>query len=188
VERVRSRIEWGLMVDMQLPDLETKLAILDKKAEAEGVQLPEDVRVFLASKAKSNIRELEGALIKLMAFASLNEVPINLQVAQQCLKHLVHNPERRVTIDSILKAVAERFGLQVSQLKQKSNTKKIVEPRQLAMYLVKELTAASLPEIGRAFGGKHHTTVLHSIQKIETCRHNDVDLNRTIHSLLDSIH
>jgi chromosomal replication initiator protein len=188
VERLRSRFEWGLMVDMQLPDLETKLAILDKKAEAEGVQLPEDVRVFLASKAKSNIRELEGALIKLMAFASLNEVPINLQVAQQCLKHLVHNPERRVTIDSILKAVAERFGLQVSQLKQKSNTKKIVEPRQLAMYLVKELTAASLPEIGRAFGGKHHTTVLHSIQKIETCRHNDVDLNRTIHSLLDSIH
>ena len=119
----------------------------------------------MAAKTKSNVRELEGALIKLIAYSSLTGTPINLQMAQQVLKHLINVQERRVTIDSIQKAVAERFQIKQSQLKEKSNTKKIVYPRQVAMYLVKELTDASLPEIGRAFGGKHHTTVIHSIQK-----------------------
>ncbi len=155
------------MADIQPPDLETKMAILDKKAEAEGVKLPDDVRSFMASKTKSNVRELEGALVKLIAYSSLTGTPINLQMAQQVLKHLVHVQDRRVTIDSIQKAVAERFQIKQSQLKEKSNTKKVVYPRQVAMYLVKELTDASLPEIGRAFGGKHHTTVIHSINKIE---------------------
>jgi chromosomal replication initiator protein len=187
LERLRSRFEWGLMADIQPPDLETKMAILDKKAEAEGIRLPDEVRSFMASKTKSNVRELEGALVKLMAYSSLTGTPINLQMAQQVLKHLVHVQDRRVTMDAIQKAVAERFSIKQSQLKEKSNTRKIVYPRQVAMYLVKELTDASLPEIGRAFGGKHHTTVIHSINKIDQMRHHDADLNRLLHSLMDSL-
>lgn len=187
LERLRSRFEWGLMADIQPPDLETKMAILDKKAEIEGIKLPDDVRTFMASKTKSNVRELEGALVKLMAYSSLTGTQINLQMASQVLKHLVHVQDRKVTIDAIQKGVAERFQIKQSQLKEKSNTKKVVYPRQVAMYLVKELTDASLPEIGRAFGGKHHTTVIHSINKIEQSRHIDPDLNRLLHSLMDSL-
>jgi chromosomal replication initiator protein len=187
VERLRSRFEWGLIADIQPPDLETKMAILDKKAEADGLQLPDDVRVFIASKTKHNVRELEGALVKLIAYSSLTGTPVNLQMAQQVLKHLAHGPERKVSIDSIQKAVAERFQIKQSQLKEKSNTKKVVYPRQVAMYLVKELTNASLPEIGRAFGGKHHTTVLHSIHKIDEMRHQEPELNRLLQSLMDSL-
>src|SRR4051794_17594833 len=187
LERLRSRFEWGLMADIQPPDLETKMAILDKKAEAEGINLPDDVRTFMASKTKSNVRELEGALVKLMAYSSLTGTPIHLQMAQQVLKHLVHVQDRKVSIDSIQKAVAERFEIKQSQLKEKSNTKKVVYPRQVAMYLVKELTDASLPEIGRAFGGKHHTPVIHSIKKIEPTRHDNPDLNRLLHILMDSL-
>ncbi|MEO8596915.1 MAG: chromosomal replication initiator protein DnaA [Candidatus Solibacter sp.] len=187
LERLRSRFEWGLLADIQPPDLETKMAILDKKAEAENVKLPDEVRSFMASKTKSNVRELEGALVKLIAYSSLTGTPINLQMSQQVLKHLVHVQDRRVTIDAIQKAVAEKFQVKQSQLKEKSNTKKIVYPRQVAMYLVKELTNASLPEIGRAFGGKHHTTVIHSINKIEKERHTEAELNRLLHSLMDSL-
>jgi chromosomal replication initiator protein len=187
LERLQSRFEWGLLADIQPPDLETKMAILDKKAEAEGVKLPDDVRSFMAAKTKSNVRELEGALIKLIAYSSLTGTPIHLQMAQQVLKHLVHVQDRKVTIDSIQKAVAERLQVKQSQLKEKSNTKKVVYPRQVAMYLVKELTDASLPEIGRAFGGKHHTTVIHSVNKIEKARHIDPELNRLLHSLMDSL-
>jgi len=186
VERLRSRFEWGLMVDVQPPDLETKMAILDKKAELDGIKLPEDVRIFLATKTKSNVRELEGALIRLIAYSSVSGGTINLTMAQQILKHLVHGPERRVTVEAVIRAVAERFSLQPSQIKLKTNEHRISYPRQVAMYLMKELTDASLPEIGRAFGGKHHTTVLHSVNKIEQLRLKDADLNRTIHSLIDS--
>jgi chromosomal replication initiator protein len=187
IDRLRSRFEWGLMADIQPPDLETKMAILDKKAGAEGVNLPEDVRTFMATKTKSNVRELEGALIKLIAYSSLTGSAINLTMAQQVLRHLVHAQDRKITIDSIQKAVADRYGIRQNQLKEKSNTKKIVLPRQVAMFLVKELTTASLPEIGRAFGGKHHTTVLHSIKKIEQLRQGDPELNRIIHALIDSL-
>ena len=187
LERLRSRFEWGLMADIQPPDLETKMAILDKKAELEGFHLPEDVRTFIATKTKSNVRELEGALVKLVAYSSLTGAPINFPMAQQVLKHLTHAQDRRVTIDAIQKAVAEKYGIKQSQLKEKSNTKAIVGPRQVAMYLVKELTTASLPEIGRAFGGKHHTTVIHSIHKIDRQRQSDPDLNRLLHSLMDSL-
>ena len=187
LDRLRSRFEWGLMADIQPPDLETKMAILDKKAETEGIKLPDDVRTFMASKTKSNVRELEGALIKLIAYSSLTGTPINLQMASQVLKHIVHVQDRKVTIDAIQKGVAEKFQIRQSQLKEKSNTKKVVYPRQVAMYLVKELTDASLPEIGRAFGGKHHTTVIHSINKIEAARHNDPELNRLLHSLMESL-
>ena len=188
VERLRSRFEWGLMVDVQPPDLETKMAILDKKAELEGVALPEEVRIYIATKTKSNVRELEGALIKLIAYSSITNSPVTLQMAQQVLKYLISGGERRISMDSILRAVAEKFNMQPQQLKQKSNARQISYPRQVAMYLMKDLTQASLPEIGRVFGGKHHTTVLHSVQKIERLRQTDTDLNRLIHSLIDSVH
>jgi chromosomal replication initiator protein len=186
VERLRSRFEWGLIVDVQAPDLETKMAILDKKAESDGIRLPQDVRIFIARSTKSNVRELEGALTRLIAVSSLTEQPISLSMAQQTLKHLGSTPDRKISMDSIIRAVAERFSMQPSQLKMKSNTQQIAYPRQIAMYLVKELTRASLPEIGRFFGGKHHTTVLHSIQKIEELRQRDAALNSLIQSIMDS--
>ena len=139
-------------------------------------------------KTKSNVRELEGALVKLIAYSSLTGTPINLQMAQQVLKHLVHVQDRRVTIDAIQKAVAEKFQVkQIASSRKRARRKKVVYPRQVAMYLVKELTNASLPEIGRAFGGKHHTTVIHSINKIEKDRHTEAELNRLLHSLMDSL-
>jgi chromosomal replication initiator protein len=187
VERLRSRFEWGLIVDVQPPDLETKMAILDKKAESEGLKLPQEVRIFIATKTKSNVRELEGALTRLMAVSSLTGQPITLAMAQHALKHLSAGPEKKVSVESIIKAVGERFNLQPAQLKMKSNTKQIAYPRQIAMYLVKDLTHASLPEIGRYFGGKHHTTVLHSVQKIEELRQKDEVLNNLIQSLTDSL-
>ena len=188
VERLRSRFEWGLIVDIQPPDLETKMAILDKKSESEGVALPEDVRVYIATKTKSNVRELEGALVKLIAYSSVTGTPITLPMAQQVLKYLIPGQERRVTMDSVIRAVAEKFQLQPNQLKQKTNAQNIAYPRQIAMYLIKELTQSSLPEIGRVFGGKHHTTVLHSVQKIDKLRQKNLDLNSLIHSVIDSIH
>ena len=188
VERLRSRFEWGLMVDVQPPDLETKMAILDKKSESDGVRLPQDVRIFIATKTKSNVRELEGALIKLIAYASVTGTPINLPMAQQVLKHLSNGQDRKITIEAIIKAVAEHFSLQPVQLKQKTNAQLIAFPRQVAMYLVKDLTQASLPEIGRSFGGKHHTTVLHSVQKIERMRTSDTVFNSEIQRISDSLH
>jgi chromosomal replication initiator protein len=188
VERLRSRFEWGLMVDIQPPDLETKMAILDKKAEAEHVELPEDVRLYIARNTKSNVRELEGALVKLVACSSVLGYKITLPMAQQALKHLAQAPDKRIHSDTIIKAVAESFNLQPSQLKQKTNARYISYPRQIAMYLIKEHLQASLPEIGRIFGGKHHTTVLHSIQKIEELRQKNADLNRLLNKLMDSIH
>lgn len=188
VERLRSRFEWGLMVDVQAPDLETKMAILDKKSEQEGIKLPEDVRIFLATKTKSNVRELEGALIKLLAYSSVTGTNINLAMAQQVLKHLTQGIDRKITMDTIIRAVAEKFSLQPTQIKQKTNAQQIAYPRQIAMYLTKELTSASLPEIGRTFGGKHHTTVLHSVKKIEALRHKDPELNRLLHTIIDGLH
>jgi chromosomal replication initiator protein len=164
------------------------MAILDKKAEMEGVALPEDVRIHIATKTKSNVRELEGALIKLIAYSSVTGSPITLGMAQQVLKYLIPGTERRITMESVLRAVAEQFQLQPGQLKQKSNAQQIAYPRQIAMYLIKELTQSSLPEIGRMFGGKHHTTVLHSVHKIDKLRQKDADLNRLIHKVSDSIH
>jgi chromosomal replication initiator protein len=186
VDRLRSRFEWGLMADIQPPDLETKMAILQKKAEIEGTRLPDDVCLFIADKTRSNVRELEGALVKLVAYSSLTETPISIAMARQVLKHLLEKQDRRITIDAIQKAVAERYGIKPAQLREKSNRKEIVVPRQVAMYLVKELTPASLPEIGRAFGGKHHTTVIHSINRIAELKPSDPDLNKLIHSVIDS--
>jgi chromosomal replication initiator protein len=185
-ERLRSRFEWGLIADIQMPDLETKIAILQKKADSERVCLPDDVAEYIARAIKSNIRELEGALIRLMAYGSLTGAEMNLSTAQQVLKNIIETQEKKVSIEQIQKRVGEHFGLRAQDLKIKSNSKVIAFPRQVAMFLVKQLTSASLPEIGKQFGGKHHTTVLHSINKIETLRQVDKDLNRTINRLLDS--
>lgn len=187
VDRLRSRFEWGLLVDVSAPDLETKMAILERKAEAEGLLLPDEVKVFLATKTRSNVRELEGAFTKLVAYSSVTRSPITLGMAQQALRQLYVGSEKRITIDLIVRTVCERYDLQPAQLKQKSNAQEIARPRQVAMYLCKELTQASLPEIGRHFGGKHHTTVLHSIRKVEELRQSDPDLNRLVHSLIDTL-
>ena len=186
-DRLRSRFEWGLIADIQPPDLETKIAILQKKAESEHVQLPADVAVYIAQNIRSNVRELEGALIRLVAYASLTGVAINLVTAQQVLKNFIDQQSRKITIEAIQKAVAEQFGLRLPEIKAKNNSRQIVFPRQIAMYLAKHLTEASLPEIGRQFGGKHHTTVLHSIDKIEKQRQADKDLNRTLNKLTETL-
>ena len=186
-DRLRSRFEWGLIADIQPPDLETKVAILQKKAEQERVTLPTDVALFIASNIRSNVRELEGALIRLVAHSSLIGAEITLPYTQQVLKNFIDSQARRVTIESIQKAVAEQFGLRLVEIKAKNNSRSIVYPRQIAMYLSKHLTEASLPEIGRQFGGKHHTTVLHSVDKIEEVRKNDKDLNRLLNKLTEQL-
>ncbi len=186
-DRLRSRFEWGLIADIQPPDLETKVAILQKKAEQEKVTLPTDVALFIASNIRSNVRELEGALIRLVAHSSLIGAEITLQYTQQVLKNFIDSQARRVTIESIQKAVAEQFGLRLVEIKAKNNSRSIVYPRQIAMYLSKHLTEASLPEIGRQFGGKHHTTVLHSVDKIEEVRKGDKDLNRLLNKLTEQL-
>ena len=186
-ERLRSRFEWGLIADIQPPDLETKIAILQKKAENERFSLPDDVAEYIARAIKSNVRELEGALTRLMAYGSLTGAAITLSTAQQVLRNIIASQEKRVTIDLIQKRVSEHFDLREQDLKIRSNTRAIAFPRQVAMYIVKQLTTASLPEIGRQFGGKHHTTVLHSINKIEELRRSDKDLNRTITRLMDAL-
>jgi chromosomal replication initiator protein len=186
-DRLRSRFEWGLIADIQPPDLETKVAILQKKAEQERVTLPTDVALFIASNIRSNVRELEGALIRLVAHSSLIGAEITLPYTQQVLKNFIDSQARKVTIESIQKAVAEQFGLRLVEIKAKNNSRSIVYPRQIAMYLAKHLTEASLPEIGRQFGGKHHTTVLHSVVKIEEVRKNDKDLNRLLNKLTEQL-
>jgi chromosomal replication initiator protein len=186
-ERLRSRFEWGLIADIQPPDLETKIAILQKKAENDRFVLPDDVAEYIARAIKSNVRELEGALTRLMAYASLTGAAVSLTTAQQVLRNIIASQEKRVTIEVIQKRVSEHFNLREQDLKVRSNTRAIAFPRQVAMYIVKQLTTASLPEIGRQFGGKHHTTVLHSINKIEEMRRSDKELNRTITRLMDAL-
>jgi len=186
-DRLRSRFEWGLIADIQPPDLETKVAILQKKAEQEKVTLPTDVALYIASNIRSNVRELEGALIRLVAHSSLIGSQITLPYAQQVLKNFIDSQARKVTIEAIQKAVAEQFGLRLVEIKAKNNSRAIVYPRQIAMYLAKHLTEASLPEIGRQFGGKHHTTVLHSVEKINEARKNDKDLNRMVNKLTEQL-
>ncbi len=186
-DRLRSRFEWGLIADIQPPDLETKVAILQKKAESERVTISTDLALYIASNVRTNVRELEGALIRLIAYCSLTGAEISLITAQQVLKNFIDSQARKITIDAIQKAVAEQFGLRVTEIKAKSNSRAIVFPRQIAMYLAKQMTEASLPEIGRQFGGKHHTTVMHSIDKIEEQRQADKDLNRLLNKLTETL-
>jgi chromosomal replication initiator protein len=185
-ERLHSRFEWGLIADIQPPDIETKVAILRKKAEAERVELPENVALFIASKVRTNIRELEGSLIRLIAYASLTGRDIELPLAQEILRDLIPTEDKPVTIEMIQKFVADRYNVKLTELKAKNNSKAIAGPRQIAMYLSKTLTGASLPEIGKGFGGKHHSTVIHSIRKIEGQRRSDPDFDRLINSFVQA--
>jgi chromosomal replication initiator protein len=184
-ERLRSRFEWGLIADIQSPDLETKVAILKKKAETEAVPLPDDVAIYIAGRIKSNIRELEGSLIRLIAYASLTGQEISLSLAQEVLKNILDHDERAVTIEIIQKYVADYYNLKLVELKSRNNSKSVAMPRQIAMYLCKSLTHASLPEIGRSFGGKHHSTVIHSIRKVEDLRKRDSDFNSLMNNFLE---
>ena len=186
-ERLRSRFQWGLLADIQAPDLETKIAILRKKAEGEDVDIPDDVMLFIASNSKSNIRELEGALIRLVAYSSLTGVPIVVELARSVLRDSLNTRAAVITIDTIQENVAEHFGLRAGDLRAKSNARRITQPRQIAMFLCKRLTNHSLPEIGRAFGGKHHSTVIHSVRKVEhDCEKNE-DIHRVVHTLMDAL-
>ena len=185
-ERLRSRFEWGLIADIQSPELETKVAILKRKAEAEAVPLPDEVALFIAQRIKSNIRELEGSLIRLIAYASLTGRDISLELTQEVLRNAIDLDERSITLESIQRYVADNYKLKVADLKSRNNSKSVALPRQVAMYLCKALTQASLPEIGRCFGGKHHSTVIHSIKKIEELRKRD-DFNSFILGLIEGI-
>ena len=184
-ERLRTRFEWGLIADIQSPDLETRVAILKKKADTEAVPLANDVAIYIAGKVKSNIRELEGSLIRLIAYASLTGQEITLPLTQEVLKNILDHEEKAVTIEIIQKFVADYYNLKLADLKSRNNSKSIAMPRQIAMYLCKSLTHASLPEIGRSFGGKHHSTVIHSIRKVEDLRKKDHDFNSQISNFLE---
>jgi chromosomal replication initiator protein len=185
-ERLRSRFEWGLIADIQPPDLETKVAILKKKAETEGIPLPDNVAIYIGGKIKSNIRELEGSLIRLIAYASLKGEEISLPLAQEVLRNILQHDDRAVTIEIIQKFIADYYQLKLVDLKSRNNSKSVAMPRQIAMYLCKSLTNASLPEIGKSFGGKHHSTVIHSIRKIEDLRQRDGNFNNLLNSFMDN--
>ena len=185
-ERLRSRFEWGLIADIHPPDLETKVAILKKKAEAETVPLPDNVAIYIAGKIKSNIRELEGSLIRLIAYASLTGRQISLSLAQDVLRNILDRDDPKVTIEIIQKHVANFYSLKISDLKSRNNARSIAQPRQIAMYICKLLTNSSLPQIGKSFGGKHHSTVIHSIRKVEHNRKQDAAFNTLIENFLKS--
>lgn len=186
-ERLHSRFEWGLITDIQPPDLETKIAILRKKADVEKVELPDDVTFFIAHNIRSNVRELEGSLIRLVAYSSLTGEQITLSLAERVLKNIAEQNSRILSVDFIQRVVADHYSLKVSDLRAKDNSRRIAEPRQIAMYLCRELTETSLPQIGKAFGGKHHTTVLHSVRKIEKLKDKDPQVGSTLNRLIDSI-
>jgi chromosomal replication initiator protein len=185
-ERLRSRFAWGLTTDIQPPDLETRVAILKRKAEAETVPLPNEVAMFVASRVKSNIRELEGSLIRLVAYASLTGQSLSMELAREVLRDSTDHWEQVVSIDAIQRFIGGYFQLKTTELKSKNNAKSFVLPRQVAMYMCKSLTKASLPEIGRSFGGKHHSTVIYSIKKIEELRKKDSSFNSLLTGFLES--
>jgi len=186
-ERLRSRFEWGLLADIQPPDLETRIAILHKKASAENVVIPDEVMLFIASNSKSNIRELEGALIRLVAYSSLVNERVTIDLARNVLRDSLNSRVSLITIDAIQESVADYFGLRASDLRTKSNARRITRPRQIAMFLSKKLTNHSLPEIGRAFGGKHHSTVIHSVRKVEYDCEKDERTRQVVQTLLEAL-
>ena len=187
-ERLHSRFEWGLIADIEPPDLETKVAILKRKADLDGVNLPDDIAFYIAGKVRSNIRELEGSLVRLVAISSLRGMPLSKMLAQDALKNIVDSDQPEgLTIDRIAKTVASHYKMTVEELKSKNNARQIAVPRQVAMYLCKRLTKHSFPEIGREFGGKHHTTVMHSVEKIGTAIKDDRVFHRVVSELIDSL-
>jgi chromosomal replication initiator protein len=186
-ERLVSRFNWGLTTDIQPPDMETRVAILKKKVEREPVSVPDDVIFFIAQLIKTNIRELEGALIRTIAYSLLEEKAITLDLAREILKDLLKEPQKLITIDFIQRCVAEEFGVTLSELRTKKRNKNIVLPRQIAMYLSRELTDMSLPEIGAGFGGKDHTTVLHSYNKIKNEIVSNFELKTQVNKVIQVI-
>ena len=188
-ERLRSRFEWGLITDIQPPDLETRIAILKKKADLENYHVDAEVLDYIATHIQSNIRELEGAFVRVVAYANLNNTQVNLQIAEEALKDIISTPRNRpVTIENIQITVAKHFGIKVSDMKSKRRTRNITFPRQIAMYLSRELTDSSLPEVGSEFGGRDHTTVIHACDKIQSEMKMDPSLQATIKELIDDIH
>lgn len=187
-ERLHSRFEWGLIADIEPPDLETKVAILRRKAELQNVTIPDDVALFLASNSKHNIRELEGSLIRVIAMASLRGVPLSRTLAQDAMRNVSQvNEESTVTVPMIQRAVADHFKVSTEDLRARSNMRQVLIPRQVAMYLCKQLTRKSYPEIARQFGGKHHTTVIHSVEKIAKLITTDREMETTIKRLTHSV-
>jgi chromosomal replication initiator protein len=187
-DRLRSRFEWGLITDIQAPDLETRIAILRKKAMLENLQVPNEVMFYIADKIHSNIRELEGALIRVMAFASLSLIPITTDVAVEALKDILpSNGAKQITIEEIQQYVAEYFNLSPSEFKAKNRTYAVSFPRQVAMYLSRQLTDSSLPKIGDEFGGRDHTTVMHAYDKITQAILNDPSLEKKVNELIKRI-
>jgi chromosomal replication initiator protein len=186
-ERLRSRFEWGLSADIQPPDFETRVAILKKKAELDRVLLPDDVAYFIANRVKSNIRELEGSLVRIRAFCNLTGRPLTLDLAQEVLANIWGAEERLVTIDDILRRVAEVYHVKTVDLRAKTRTKAVAFPRQVAMYLTRQLTSDSYADIGRGFGGKDHTTVLHAVNKIEGLLQQDPKFRRTLDHIINTI-
>lgn len=180
-DRLRSRFEWGLIADIQAPDFETRMAILKKKADVEKLNVPNEVMVYIATKIKSNIRELEGALIRIVAYSSLTNRDITVDLATEALKDIISNKQNKcITIDLIQDIVANYFNLRVEDLKSQRRTRNVAYPRQIAMYLSRKLTDMSLPKIGEEFGGRDHTTVIHAYEKISEALNNDQSLEHTI--------
>lgn len=186
-ERLRSRFEWGLTADLQQPDVETRMAILRKKSEEEGIAIGDEIVQLLAESLKNNVRELEGALIRLGAYSTLTGRTISIEMAKNILPDLLGRKRKIITMEDVQEVVARRFQMKVSELKSKRRTKTLVYPRQIAMFLSRELTDASFPEIGREFGGKDHTTIIHACRQIEKAVDTDHAIQTTINSLRDEI-
>ncbi|MDD5773475.1 MAG: chromosomal replication initiator protein DnaA [bacterium] len=186
-ERLRSRFEWGLITDIQPPDLETRIAILKKKAEKDRINLPDDVALFIANKIKSNIRELEGSLIRTVAYAFLNKRTIDLELVKEVLKDIFPKDFDNINIDAIQELVAKYFNIQTSDMKKKKRSKSIAFPRQVAMYLSRTLTNSSLPEIGVNFGGRDHTTVIHACSKIKNLKEKDLNFNIQLEEIISKL-
>ena len=183
-ERLRSRFEWGLIADIQPPELETKIVILRRKAEARGQALPDDVALFLAQQVRSNVRELEGLLNRVLAFSALTGRPLSLDLAKDTLRDILPETDRRISSADVIKFVARHYGLKVSEIKSKSNQKQIAFPRQVAMWMCKRLTELSYPDIGRQFNDKHHSTVMYSVEKIDKLRESDAEFAQTLERML----
>jgi chromosomal replication initiator protein len=184
-ERLRSRFEWGLIADIQPPDLETKIVILRRKAEGQGIDLPDEVAHFLAQQVRSNVRELEGLLTRVAAFADFTGRPLSLDLARETIKDILPEAGRCAPPSEIVKFVARHYGLKVSEIKSKNNAKMVAFPRQVAMWLIKHLTDLSYPDVGRLFNNKHHSTVMYSVDKIEQLRNDDEDLSRTLDRMVE---
>jgi chromosomal replication initiator protein len=186
-ERLRSRFEWGLLADIQVPDLETRIAILKKKSEDDGITLEDELALFLASHIKSNVRELEGSLIRLHAFASLNAVPLSILLAKDVLKNVLSGVDRVLTVEQVQKLVADYYKIKLADLTGKRRIRSLALPRQVAMYLCRKHVKSSYPEIGHKFGGKDHSTVVHAFSKIQRDITTDSTLREHVETLEQSI-